>query len=265
MQFLATPAFVLELLLLSIALLLVLVAVVRVRAGRLPTFRSLPGVALLRARFSDVAESGRPLHIATGSGQRSVTGTSAETIASLLIAQRIAEETTQRGGNVAATSGDIVAHAALRGSLRQAYRHAGFASDYHSPSVQLVAQNTPIAYAAGVSARYASEPVATSVVAGNYGAEALLITEEGKHRGVPQVAAATSFDALPVLALSANATMIGEELFAAEAYLSDAPGPKARLVTHDLLRWTLIVLLVIGLVWQLLVGFAVIPGLPSLA
>lgn len=264
MSFPATPDNVLLLALPLIALILTLVYVLRVRAGRVPALRPLPGIARLRTLFSDMAESGRPLHIATGTGQLNTTGATAETLASLLIAQRIAEEATQRGGTVAATSGDIVAHAALRGAFHQAYRQAGFASDYQPTSVQMVAQTTPTAYAAGVAARYAVEPLAGSVVAGNYGSEALLIIEEGVVRHLPQIAATTSLAALPVVALSADATLIGEELFAAEAYLSTTQPPKVRLLTQDGLRWTLLVLLVVGLVWQLLALTQLVPGLPAL-
>jgi hypothetical protein len=266
MDFLATPAFVLLLTLLILTLLLTLLYVLRARSGRFPTFRPLPGIADLRARFGAVAEEGRPLHVATGTNQATV-GTitpSAESIASLLIAQRVAEETARRGGTVAATSGDIVGHTALRGTIHSAHRAAGFGGDYDADRVQLVAQNTPVAYAAGVAARYETQPVAASVVAGAYGAEALLITEEGAARNVPQLAAAASLTALPVLQLSADATLIGEELFVAEAYLSDAAGPKARILTVDALRWVVLVLLVVGLIWQLLALFVPALGLPAL-
>jgi hypothetical protein len=259
MEFPATSASALLLVFFGISLPLTLVFAIRARAKRLPAFRPLPGIAQLRAHMSDVSESGKPLHVATGASQPGVIGPTAETIASLLIAQRITEETIRRGGKVALTSGDIVAHTALRGTLHQAYRQAGFASDYQGDAVQLVAQNTPVSYAAGVAARYAAEPVAASMIAGNYGAEALLISEEGAARGVWQVAATSSLDALPVLAISADATLIGEELFAAEAYLSEMPGPKARLLTQDALRWMILVLLVIGIIWQVLA--LVQPGL----
>lgn len=253
MQFPPSPASILLLALLLITVPLVLVYALRARTAAAHTFRPLPGVARLRALFSDVAESGKPIHVATGANQGSIAAStpSAETIASLLIAQRVAEETTRRGGNVAATSGDLATHAALRGATHQAYRRAGFGSEYRADNIQLVAHNAPTAYAAGVAARYRADDVAASVVAGSYGAEALLITEEGVARNVPQVAAASSLAALPVLALSADATLIGEELFAVEAYLSDAAAPKARLQTHDALRWVLLVLLIAGLVWQL--------------
>jgi hypothetical protein len=265
MTFSATPDNVLLLALLVITLPLTVAYVLRARSGRLPVFRPLPGLAGLRALFSDVAESGRPLHIATGAGRRSGVGATAETIASLLIAQRIAEETVQRGGNVSATSGDIVSHAALRGSVHQAYVQAGFASDYQPSSVQLVSQHEPVAYAAGVAARYATEPMAASVVAGNYDVEALLITTEGAAHDISHVAATTSFGALPVLAISADATLVGEELFAAEAYLSDSAAPKARLLTQDALRWTVLALLIGALIWQALAASQLIPALPPLA
>jgi hypothetical protein len=263
MVFPSTPAAVLLLLLLVSTVLLVLVFALRVRSGRLPVFRPLPGITRIRTLFGEVAESGQPLHVATGANQGSIaqTAPTAETIGSLLIAQRIAQETTKRGGTVAATSGDIVAHAALRGTFHQAYRQAGYTSDFHADSVQLVAQNSPAPYAAGVAARYRVEPMAASVAAGSYGAEALLIAEEGAAHNIPHVAATTSLAALPVLALSANATLIGEELFAAEAYLSDAAAPKARLLSQDLLRWIVIALLLGALVWQVLAPLLNLPAL----
>jgi hypothetical protein len=265
MPFLATSTSVLQLTLFIVALLLTAVYALRVRSGRLPHFRPLPGIDRLRALFSDVSESGRPLHVATGAGRFASTGVTAETVASLLIAQRVAEATTERGGHVAATSGEIEAHAALRGTLHGAYRQAGFGADYQPRTVQLVAQQTPVAYATGVAARYAAEPMAASVVAGNYAAEALLISEEGAARGIPQFAATTSLAALPVLALSADTTLVGEDLFAAEAYLNDGPAQKARLLTQDALRWVILVLLLGGMVWQLIAVLQPELGLPPLA
>ncbi len=267
MPFPVTPGSVLELLLVLAVLLLTPVFLLRARTGRLPVFRDLPGIALIRTRAASLAESGAALHLATGANQAggdTLTPT-AETLASALIAQRVAQETTGHGGNIVATTGDITAHLALRGTIRDAYRQAGFADDYRGETIQLVAQNAPAAYAAGVAARYRIAPVAAGVVAGNYGAEALLITEEGAAQGVPQVAAATSLSALPVLAISADATLIGEELFAAESYLTDDSRPKERLLTHDALRWLVVALIVIGVIWQLLALMSPGLGLPGLS
>ena len=221
----------------------------RVQAGKAPPFRPLPGIASLETRLGEMVESGRPVHVATGASQRGTIGATAETLASLLITQRMAEVATRQGGGIVVTNGDVVTNAAARGIVRQAYRQTSFAADYRGHEAQLVAHQTPVAYAAGVARRYAVEPMDASLVVGDYGAEALLITEEGAARGVPQLAGATTLNALPALTLSAAATLVGEELFAAEAYLGSAAAPKARLLTQDALRWLVILLLLGGIAY----------------
>ena len=234
----------------------------RVQAGKIPRFRPLPGIASLEARLSELVEAGRPVHVATGASQPGTVGATAETLASLLITQRLAQASTRQGGGIAVTNGDVVTNAAARGIVRQAYHQTSFAADYGGYEAQLAAHQTPVAYAAGVARRYAVEPMDASLVVGDYGSEALLIAEEGAQRGVPQLSGATTLSALPALTLSTDATLVGEELFAAVAYLSSAPAPKARLLTQDALRWIVILLLIGGIAYVSLNALFAL-GLPS--
>ncbi len=235
----------------------------RVSHGNVPIFRPLTGVDAFNKRVGEVVESGQPIHVATGASEPGAIGPTAASLASLVIAQRIAEAVTRRGGSVIATAGDIVSLAAVRGTLRQAYRGTGFAADYRGSNVQLVAHQAPIPYAAGVARRYAMEPMDTSVIIGDYGAEALLIGEEGAERRLPQISGAATLSALPSLALSTDATLIGEELFAFEAYLTASNAPKARLLTQDALRRAVVLLIVAGVIYQI-VNVALRLNLPSL-
>lgn len=235
----------------------------RVTRGRLPSIRALTGMAVLEEHISEGIESGQPLHIATGAGRPGTLGVTAESLASLQISDRLARLVTRRGGSAIVTSGDIVNHLAVRGTLHRTYREAGQSHDYRAEQVELAAHQTPLAYAAGVAGRYRDQPMDMGIVVGDYGAEALLITEEGNRHALAQVSGATSLSALPVLTLSTTATLVGEELFAAEAYLSDAAAPKARLLTLDLLRWLVVVLIVAALVYRL-VDATLGLGLPAL-
>jgi hypothetical protein len=235
----------------------------RAANGRLPAFRPLRGVASLLRRGEDLVETGRPIHLATGSNERGALGASAETIASLHIAQRIAEYAARQGGTVAISSGDAVAHAAARGTAHRAYKQSNFMTEYRGHEPQLLAHQVPTAYAVGVAQQTASEQSDADVIVGNYGSEALLIAAEGVGRGAPQLAGATSPSALSALTLSADATLVGEELFVAEAYLVHDRAPKARLLTHDMLRWIVILLIVAGMVYQLANSVLAL-GLPSL-
>ena len=254
---------VLLLILPALALILSWVHHVRVSRGNVPALRPLSGVAAFQKRADQIAEVGLPIHIATGASEPGAIGPTAASIASLLITQRIAESVIRRGGSVIATAGDIVSLAAVRGSVRQAYRQTGFAADYRGSNVQLVAHQAPIPYATGVARRYAGESMDMSVVVGDYGAEALLIGEEGAERRLPQISGAATLSALPALTLSTEATLIGEELFALEAYLAPNEASKARLVTQDALRWVIVLSIVAGIVYQAL-NMALQLNLPSL-
>lgn len=97
---------------------------------------------------------------------------------------------------------------------------------------------------------------------GGFNQEFLLIGEEGAQRDLPQVAGATSSVALPLMLLTTPATLIGEEIYAAEAYVG-SPGPGlARLLTQDVLRTVVIVLLIAGFVYSLVQPALGLPPLP---
>ncbi len=229
--------------------------------------RSLPAFAALRAALARSAETGRAVHISPGNGTvgPGVLGraTSAETIAGLLAAERLANEAAAKSASILVSSGDAVSHLALRGSLRQAYQQAGRTQDYDPSRVQLVAHQDPVAYATGVMSLYEREQLEASQLIGSFGQEFLLIGADGMQRHVYQVAGTTSPAALPVMFLSCQDTLIGEEIFAAEAYLSDAAPSQSRLMTHDLLRTTIILLILGGVVYSLaqpLLGLPLLPG-----
>lgn len=265
MLFPVTPGSVFELLLVLGGLLLTPLMALHARRRSI-TLRALPGLDLLHDRMAGLAEAGAAVQIATGANQSGgqTLLPSGETLGSLQLAGRVAEAAARRAGTVTADAGDITSYLALRGLVHSAYQRAGFGADYRGTHVHLLAHNAPTAYAAGVAAQMRDAP-ALAVVAGNYGAEALLISEEAAARQVPTIAATPNLLALPVLTLSADATLVGEDLFAAEAYLADAPRPAARLLTHDLLRRILLGLLALGLLWQLAARWLPALGIPALS
>lgn len=62
--------------------------------------------------------------------------------------------------------------------------------------------------------------------------------------------------------LTTSATLIGEEIFAAEAYIAPDGPAQARLLTQDTLRTAVIVLLVAGFLYSLIQPSL---GLPTLS
>jgi hypothetical protein len=240
------------LLLLIVVLLVIILTLLhhaRAIAGKQPVRRRpLPALDLIWRALARGAETGRAIHLSPGSGAIGSRSSTVETVAGLLAAERVAGEAALNGAPLLASSGDAVAHLALRGTLRQAYQRAGLGQDYDSTNVQLLAHQDPIAYASGVSTLYSHQKLEASQLIGSFGQEFLLAGEVGAQSGVPQLAGATTTTALPLAYLSADSTLIGEEIYAAEAYLARTPAPQARLLTHDALRTVVILAIVILLV-----------------
>lgn len=239
----------------------------RTVAGHSPARRPLPALDTLRAALGRGAETGQAVHVSPGAsalgGAEGSRATTAELLAGLLIAERVASEAAHNGAPILVSSGDVVAHLALRGAVRQSYQIAGQAQDYDPTRVQLLAHHDDLAYATGVTTLQGRQPLEASATIGAFGQEYLLIGEDGAQRGIPQVAGTTGPAALPLMILTTPWTLVGEEIYAAEAYLAP-PGPaQARLLTQDVLRTTVIILLILGCVYLLLQPVLGLPAIPG--
>lgn len=236
----------------------------RAISGRVPSCRPIAALDALRTALGRGAETGRAVHISPGAGAIESRVSMAETVVGLLATKRVANEAALRGSPILASSGDAVSHLALRGLLRQAYQNAGRAHDYDPANIQLLAHQNSTAYATGVMTLYSRHKLEASQLLGSFSHEFLLFAEEGAKKNIPQVLGATSINALPIMVLNSPSTLIGEEVFAAEAYISDEAYPKARLMTQDILRSVIILLIICGIVYGLVAPSLGLPSLSSL-
>jgi hypothetical protein len=242
-----------ETLLLLIVVLLVIILTLlhhaRALAGKRPiSRRPLPGLDIVGQALARGAETGRAIHLSPGSGAIGSRSSTVETVAGLLAAERVATDAALNGAPLLASSGDAVAHLALRGTLRQAYQRAGLGQDYDPENVQLLSHQDPMAYASGVTTLYGRQKLEASQLIGNFGQEFLLAGEDGAQRGVPQLGGTTNATGLSLIYLTAEGALIGEEIYAAEAYLARSPAPLARLLTQDALRTVIIIAIVLVLI-----------------
>jgi hypothetical protein len=105
---------------------------------------------------------------------------------------------------------------------------------------------TPISYVAGVMPTFRDENISTNVLIGNFGPEVGLLTEASDRNATPVIAASDSLPAQAVLYASTAEPLIGEELFAAGAYLQAGTTHAASLVVQDILRWLIIVAVIVA-------------------
>jgi hypothetical protein len=112
--------------------------------------------------------------------------------------------------------------------------------------VRMLAQQDPLAFAVASDALNEDVRILNTTSVGAWGQEYLLLGESQRRRGVESVAGATNPEALAVMSVSADHTLVGEEIYAAGAYIHGRPQHIASLLAQDTLRLILIGLIILG-------------------
>jgi hypothetical protein len=223
-----------------------------ISAGRRPRFRAIPLFSSLRAQLGHAIESGRDLHVAIGTG--GIGGEDmAQTLAAVGIVEYLADEAAASGVAPIITTADATALILTEDTLRRPYIRQGDLSNYPPLSARLPALNAT-QYAATRMDYLAHNNVLANVLSGAFGPEAALINHEVNKQDMLHFNAAADPRALAVLLPSSDNLLIGEEMFAAKAYLQARPQHLASLRAADLARWLIVIGIIAGFVLGMLPG-----------
>lgn len=240
-----------------IAILIVLISVPlffyalsRARAGHWPRLRPLPAFDRLSGMSGRAAESGQLLHVGLGMGGISGPDT-AVSLAGLTALEYLADQAAAGESRLVVTVADPTLLPAAQEVLRRAYAQRGKSEVFSPSQVRLLAPD-PAAYAAGVMGILEGENPLANVTIGAFGDEYLLIGETGAKRDVEQVAGTDDPAALAFMHVTAHETLIGEEIFAAGAYLRRSVESVAGLMVQDWWRYLVVVFIIAGILWRTL-------------
>lgn len=92
----------------------------------------------------------------------------------------------------------------------------------------------------------ARERPATNLFIGMFFAESLILAEAGNTTGAIQIAGTDAVDQLPFFVVSCDYTIMGEELYAASAYLSREPLLLGSIKGQDIGKLVLLILIIVG-------------------
>jgi hypothetical protein len=220
------------------------------RQGRYsPTLRRIAAWEALRGLVGRATEEGKQVHLSLG--RASVGGEQTAVVSAALDVQR---QLAQEGASLDAAQGnpalvvtvaDPLLMLTAQDSLYRAYRRRGYPASYDSTQVQLVAPD-PLAYAVGAQDRIDDERTAANVMLGHQGDEVLLLSETGAQRDLLQVAGSDALNAQALITATADHVLLGEEIFAAGAYLTRRPALIASLQVQDVLRVAAAIAILVG-------------------
>src|SRR5215207_787498 len=198
-------------------------------------------------------ENGTRLHISLGRGNF-FTARGGSALAGLAMLRKLTERTSLSDRPPIVTTGDASLTILSQDTLQSGYRAAGAEEQYRFSTGRLTGL-TPFSYAAGLVPVTHDENVSTNVFMGDFGAESALLVEATERENSDLIAASDNISAQSVFYASSQDPLIGEELFAAGAYVGAGAAHEASLTVQDILRWLIIVAIVIGSVLKFLGAF----------
>ncbi|MEI7837827.1 MAG: DUF6754 domain-containing protein, partial [Planctomycetota bacterium] len=202
--------------------------------------RRIPGLDAVDEGIGRATEMGRPVYFVHGiAGVESMA-----TMAALTILGRVARKAAEYDTRVRVMNWDPLVTAVSQEVVQQAYTEAGRPDAYNPDDVLFISTDN-FAYATAVSGLVVRERPAAIFMLGTFFAESLFLAETGASTGAIQISGTDSYSQLPFLITTCDYTLIGEELFAASAYLSREPKMLGSLRGQDVGKAFLMVTIVV--------------------
>lgn len=234
-----------------LAIPLLLLWFVARRSRRSPDLRPIPAWEALRGLVGRATEEGKQVHLSLGragvGGEETAVVSAALDVQRQLAREGAALELPPESPALVVTVADPLLMLAAQDALYRAHREWGHPGGYDSTQVQLIAPD-PLAYAVGAQDRIEDERTAANVMVGHQGDEYLLLGETGAQRDLLQVAGSDALNTQALMAATAGHVLVGEETFAAGAYLTRRPALVASLQVQDVLRAAVVIVILVGVI-----------------
>jgi len=229
-----------------IAIILVIVAVfvagMLVRRRGMPPLRRLPPLDAIPDAIGRATETGTPIVYITGWGGDMGRPT---TMASMQILSHLSQHAAEYNCRLLFPSHDPVIASVAEDTIAQAAALAGRPEWKNNTEASFLTQSQ-FGYAAAIEGIVARERPGAVMLLGTFEGEALILAEAAHQSGAVTISGTDSTIQLSFFLVACDYTLIGEELFAASSMVSSDPRAAAAIWAQDWLKYTLLVILVVG-------------------
>ena len=186
-----------------------------------------------------------------------------QTLAGLTILGRIAGTIAEYDSQLFMPVSRSLVMTAARETIKASYQTAGRPDKYSDDMVSYVTDEQ-FGYVAHVDGIMVRERPATVFLLGAFFAESLILAETGNSIGAIQIAGTARPAQLPFFIAACDFTLIGEELFAASAYLSGEPKALGSLKGQDVGKGLAMIIILVGVLAATIAGAWKIEAMQSL-
>jgi hypothetical protein len=216
----------------------------KAKSGKGVFIRKIAGLEAVDDAVGRATEMGRKIIFVPGIMDMD----SIQTIAGVTILGRVAKLAAEYEAKLEVPVCTSLVMVTCREVVKEAYLNAGRPDAYNDNMVYYVT-NDQFAYAAALDGLFLRERPAAVFLQGQFYAESLILAETANSVGAIQIAGTAMPTQLPFFVAACDYTLIGEELFAASAYLSKDPKLLGSLKGQDVGKFIFLLVILIGVVF----------------
>lgn len=207
----------------------ILFNIVRARGAKGLFIRRIAGLNAIDEAIGRSTEMGKPVLMVPGIGDLDQIGVQAQ---ALMIFSHITKVAARFGTPIRLCVANAATYTMAQEIIRDVYQSEGLIDQYDPDTVQFVSDRQ-FAFAAGVSGMIHRERMAACFLMGAFYAESLIFAETANSIGAIQVASSTQNTQTPFFIAACDYVLIGDEFYAASAYLSREPVLVGSLIGQD--------------------------------
>jgi hypothetical protein len=211
--------------------------------GKIP-IRRVTGLDAFEEAIGRATEIGRPVHYSLGRGLFDAEH-GAQTFAGFSMLKHTATTAAKYGCRLIVTNQSPQAHPVTEEIVRTAFIEAGHADAFNPDDIRYLSE-TQTAYVSGVIGVMERDRIAANIMIGYFYAESMMLAETANKVGAIQIAGTANTHQIPFFVAACDYTLIGEEIYAASAYLERHPAQIGSLIAQDVGKYLAVVFMVLG-------------------
>lgn len=215
--------------------------IILARRGMPMKVRRIAGLAAVDEAVGRATEMGRPVLFVCGTQDMN----DIQTIAGITVLSRVAKTAAEYDAKVEVPTSRALVMTAARETVNAAYLAAG-RPDAYNPDLIYYVTEEQFGFVAHLQGTMVRQAPAACFYMGSFFAESLILAETGNSIGAIQIAGTAQPAQLPFFVAACDYTLIGEEFFAASAYLSGEPDQIGSLKGQDVGKALVAAFLIVG-------------------
>jgi hypothetical protein len=203
----------------------------RTKGGKSQFIRQIAGMQAIDEALGRATEMGRPALYIPGI----MDVDNIQTIASMVILTEVAKKCAQFDVPIIVPLNRAFVVPLAEESVKEGFLRSGRPDAYNPDDIRYLSDEQ-FAFTAGVAGIMNREKTAAHFFLGAFFAESLIVSEIGYSTGAIQIAGTANTHQLPFFVVACDYTLIGEEFYAASAYVSREPQLLGTLKGSDLVK-----------------------------